>query len=115
MFSAIIINAKRFPFQLCNIGAYLILASLIFKNQKLFNFTFIVNLTGAIFALMVPDLENNGLFQLYNMHFILEHTNILVIPILALCFKLFKPVDKYALKDCFFGLFWYSLVIGDDF
>lgn len=118
MFSAIIINAKRFPFQLCNIGAYLILASLIFKNQKLFNFTFIVNLTGAIFALMVPDLENNGLFQLYNMHFILEHTNILVIPILALCFKLFKPVDKYALKDCLIGFsvyFGIVLLLGTTF
>lgn len=118
MFSAISINAKRFPLQLCNIGAYLILASMIFKNQKLFNFTLIVNLTGAIFALAVPDLDNNGLFQLYNMHFILEHTNILVVPILALCFKIYKPVDKYALRDCMLGFcayFAFVLVLGTAF
>lgn len=111
MFSAISINMKRMPLQLCNIGAYLILASMVFNNQKLFNFTLIVNLTGAIFALAVPDLDNNGLFQLYNMHFILEHTNILVVPILALCFKLFKPVDKYALRDCLIGFSCYFLIV----
>ena len=118
MFSAISINAKRFPLQLCNIGAYFIWASMIFKNQKLFNFTLIVNLTGAIFALAIPDLDNNGLFQLYNMHFIFEHTNILVVPILALCFKIFKPVDKYALRDCMVGFCCYFalvLVLGTTF
>lgn len=111
MFSAISINIKRLPLQLCNIGAYLILASMIFKNQKLFNFTLIVNLTGALFALAVPDLDNNGLFQLYNMHFILEHTNILVVPILALCFKIFKPVNIYALRDCLIGFCCYFVVV----
>ena len=111
MFSAISINIERLPLQLCNIGAYLILVSLIFKNQKLFNFSIIVNLTGAIFALAAPDLEGKGLFYLWNMHFIFEHTNIIIIPILALCFKLFKKLDKYALRDCIVGFSCYFLLV----
>lgn len=111
MFSAVSINFERLPLQLCNIGAYLILASMIFRNQKLFNFSIIVNLTGAIFALAVPDLEGKGLFYLWNMHFILEHTNIIIIPILALCFKLFKKIDKYALRDCIIGFSCYFLIV----
>lgn len=111
MFSAISINIERLPLQLCNIGAYLILVSLIFKNQKLFNFSIIVNLTGAILALAAPDLEGKGLFYLWNMHFIFEHTNIIIIPILALCFKLFKKLDKYALRDCIVGFSCYFLLV----
>ena len=111
MFSAVSINIERLPLQLCNIGAYLILASIIFRNQKLFNFSVIVNLTGAVFALAVPDLEGKGLFYLWNMHFILEHTNIIIIPILALCFKLFNKIDKNALKDCLAGFSCYFLIV----
>lgn len=111
MFSAVSINIERLPLQLCNIGAYLILASMIFRNQKLFNFSIIVNLTGAIFALAVPDLEGKGLFYLWNMHFILEHTNIIIVPILALCFKLFKKIDKFALRDCIIGFSCYFLLV----
>ena len=86
MFSAISINAARLPIQLCNIGAFLILLSLMTKNKKIFNFTVIINVVGAIFALAMPDLDGEGLFYLYNMHFIFEHTNVLLVPILALMF-----------------------------
>ncbi len=103
MFSAISINIARLPFQLCNLGAFLILISLITKNKKLFNFTMIINVIGVIFALASPDVDNKGLFYLYNMHFILEHTNVLVIPVLALSYGIFPRLDKKALWDCLLG------------
>ena len=70
MFGAISMSIKRLPFQLCNIGAYLILLSLITENKRIFNFTLIVNVIGVLFALFLPDLDGEGLFYLYNMHFI---------------------------------------------
>ena len=100
MFGAISLNIERLPFQLCNIGSYLILVALITKSKKIFDFTVIVNVVGVIFALAVPDLDldGEGLFYLYNMHFILEHTNVLVVPILALLLKIFTRLDRKSLK-----------------
>lgn len=103
MFSAISINIERLPLQLCNIGSFLILFALIFKNRKIFNFTVIVNVVGVLFALAIPDLDGEGLFYLYNMHFILEHTNVIVVPILALLYGLFPRLDRHALKHYFIG------------
>ncbi len=111
MFGAISITIKKLPFQLCNIGSYLIILSLITKSRKLFNFTVIVNVVGIMFALFVPDLQGKGLFYLYNMHFIYEHTNVLVAPILALLFKIFPRLDKKALKDCLIGFTIYFVVV----
>ena len=118
MFGAISISIKRLPFQLCNIGALLVLVSLITENKHIFNFTVIVNVVGVLFALAVPDLDGKGLFYLYNMHFILEHTNVLVVPVLALLFQLFPRLDKVALKDCVIGFcmyFGFAWIMGTMF
>jgi len=111
MFSAISINIERLPLQLCNIGSFLILFSLILKNRKIFNFTVIVNVVGVLFALAMPDLDGEGLFYLYNMHFILEHTNVIVVPILALLLGLFPRLDKKALKHYLIGFTLYFVLV----
>lgn len=109
MFSAISINIERLPFQLCNLGSFFILFSLITKNKKLFNFTVIINVIGVLFALVSPDLDGKGLFYLYNMHFILEHSNVLVVPMLALLLNVFPRLDKKALCDCLLGFTIYFI------
>lgn len=111
LFGIISLNIKRAPLQLCNIGAYLVLISLITKNKKIFNFTVIINVVGVILAVAVPDLEGKGFFYLYNMHFILEHTNVLVVPVLALLLKIFPRLDKYALRDCIVGFTIYFVSV----
>ena len=107
MFGAISINIERLPLQLCNVGSYLVLLTLITKSKKLFDFAVIVNVVGVLFALAMPDLDGKGLFYLYNMHFILEHTNVLVVPILALLLNIFERLDKKSLKHFFFGFLIY--------
>ncbi len=112
MFGAISIDIKRMPFQLCNIGSFLILFSLITKSKKLFDFTVIVNVVGVLFALAVPDLAGEGLFYLYNMHFIFEHTGVIVIPVLALLLNQFPRLDRKSIKhfllgfSAYFGFVW---------
>lgn len=111
MFSAISINIERLPLQLCNIGSFFILISLITKNKKIFNFTVIINVVGVLFALAMPDLDGKGLFYLYNMHFMLEHGNVLIIPILALMLNVFPRLDKKALRDCLVGFGIYFVAV----
>ena len=111
MFGAISINIERLPLQLCNVGSYLVLFTLITKSKKLFDFAVIVNVVGVLFALAMPDLDGKGLFYLYNMHFIFEHTNVLVVPILALLLKIFERLDKKSLKHFFFGFLIYFVSV----
>ena len=111
MFTAKGITIKKLPLQLCNLASYFILFSLITNSKKLFEFTAIVNVAGVLFALLVPDLENKGLFYLYNMHFIFEHTNILVVPILVMLFKIFPRFDKKSLKHCLIGFSIYFVSV----
>ena len=111
MFGAISLNIKRLPLQLCNIGSYLILIALMTKSKKIFDFTIIVNVVGVLFALALPDLDGEGLFYLYNMHFVLEHTNVLVVPILALLLNIFPKLDKQSLKVFFWGFLIYYLSV----
>lgn len=111
MFGAISVNLKRLPLQLCNIGAFLILAVLVSENRHLFNFMIIVNVVGVVLALAVPDLAGKGLFYLYNMHYVFEHTNVLVIPVLCLTLGLFDPPDRRTLRDCLVGFSGYFATV----
>lgn len=111
MYSAISIKVAKLPFQLCNLGAFLVLLSLVAKSKKLFNFTVVINVIGVLFAVACPDVSNKGLFYFYNMHFILEHTNLLVVPILTLLFGIFPRLDKQALKDCLIGFSIYFVSV----
>ncbi|MBQ0017204.1 MAG: YwaF family protein, partial [Clostridiales bacterium] len=111
MFGAITLTAKRLPFQLCNIAAFFIPLTLITNNRHLFNFTMITNVAGVLFALAVPDLSGQGLFYLYNMHFVIEHTNIIIVPLLIASFKLFDRIDLKSLKEALigFGIYFVSV------
>lgn len=107
MFGAISINIERLPLQLCNVGSFLVLFTLITKSKKLFDFAMIVNVVGVLFALAMPDLDGEGIFYLYNMHFIFEHTNVLVVPVLALLLKVFERLDMKSLKHFVYGFLIY--------
>lgn len=99
------------PLQLCNLGAYLALIMLITKNEKLFHFTLIVNVVGALIAIMILDIGEGQIFRIWTVHFIVAHTKVLVIPILALVLKIFKPIDKKMIKHFSIGFSMYFLLI----
>lgn len=110
MFS-LTINVRRLPFQLCNIASYIIILTILLKNQKLYNFIFLVNLLGAGLALFIPDVNNEGIFEVWNMHYVYEHTNIVVVPIMLSLFKVFKPVNRQSLIDALKGFFIYFIIV----
>ena len=109
------INFKKFPFQLCNIGSYLILITLITKNKHLFNFCIVVNVVGATIAMIILDVNNVGIGYYWNIHYILEHGKVIIIPILCLLFKIFEPLTKKDVKDVLIGFssyFTFVLLFG---
>ncbi len=105
------ISYLRLPVQLCNIGAYLILIALLTRSRALFDFTYIVNVVGAIIALAVPDVDGEGIFYLWNMHFFAEHTWVIVTPVLALALGVFPRLDRASLKHIVIGFTAYYLFV----
>lgn len=111
MFS-LTINIKRLPLQLCNLASYLMLIALIFKNKAIFNFNFLVNVVGAAIALLVPDVKGYNIFEIWNLHFIYEHTNVIVVPVLSLLFGVFGKINLKSYRDAVIGFTSYFIIIS---
>lgn len=100
------LNMKRLPFQLCNLGSYLILISLILKKQPFYNFIFLANVPGALIAFCAPDI-NNGLLSYWNIHFYFEHMWVFIIPLLMVSLRIMERPNKTAWKHFFIGFSTY--------
>ena len=95
-------SIPRLPIQLCNIASYLYLIAIPFKCKRLFQFCFIANITGAILAILMPDFTP-GAFGFWNMHFVLEHSLVFMIPALAMGLRIFPRITRRSLKYTFIG------------
>ena len=107
-------SLSRMPVQLCNLAAYLYIIAIPFKRKKLFQFCYLANITGAIIAFVAADFSG-GALGFWNMHFVYEHTLVLMVPALAMGLRIFPRLDKKAIKYTFIGFtiyFLFSLSIG---
>ena len=106
------LTCKRMPFQLCNIAAYLILVSIVTKNRSLFLFNILINVAGGLIALFVMDAEtSNGILSKGNIHYIVEHHNVILTPLLCLFLGIFKPIEKKDFKAFVKGFSLYFIFI----
>ena len=96
------LNIKRLPFQLCNIAAYFYLIGIVFKLKRFLQFCFIANLVGTLFALIGPDF-GPGKTSFWNIHFLLEHTLVFIIPVAYMGLRLVPRVTRRSWKYYFIG------------
>lgn len=84
------------PIHLCNISLFLVPIGLLKKNNMLLAYGFYIAPLGAFFALTFPSKTFVGLnpFYLHMMGFIGTHANIVIIGVLLVSLKIFKPVFK---------------------
>ncbi len=99
---------KRLPIQLCNLAAYLLLPAMIFKMKRLFQFCFIANMFGTVFAILLADFSQ-GYFAFWNVHFLLEHSLVLMVPALAMGLRIMPRLTKKSLKYFFIGFTVYFI------
>ncbi len=118
MFSAAwMLSVMKLPLQLCNLGSYLALIMLAKKSQKIYHFTLIVNVVGAVIAVFLLDIlkKDSSLTHFFVIHYIVEHTRVLAIPILCLILKVFKPITLKSLKHFTVGftIYWAAILVID--
>ncbi len=107
------LNVMKLPLQLCNLGSYLALLMLVKKSDKIFHFTLIVNVVGAAIAFCVMDIgkDSSHLTRLWVVHYIVEHTKVLAIPVLCLVLRIFKPIEARSIKHFSIGFTGYYLFV----
>ena len=112
------ITAHRMPFQLCNMAGFFIIAMLIKRSEKIYHFTLIINSVGALIAMVLCDTTPYGVSYVMNAHYILEHTNVILVPLLCATLGIFKPLKTRDIKDFVLGFtayFLFVLLIGGIF
>lgn len=105
------IVTQRYPLQLCNIAGLFILIMLLTRNKYLEKFVLVVNTLGAVIAVIMLDSANAGISYIMNVHFIVEHTKILLIPFLSLALGVIRPLEKKDLKTVVIGFTIYFVTI----
>lgn len=107
-------SIPRLPIQLCNLAAYFFIFAFVFNMPRFAQFCFLTNTTGTLIALILPDFLL-GAFGFWNMHFVLEHSLVLMIPALAMGLRLCDRPTKKSLKYAFIGFsvyFVFCLTVG---
>jgi len=105
-----VITATRYPLQLCNIAGAFMLITLLTKNEKMFHFTLTINVTGAMIAIILCDSTKDvGVLYEMNIHYMVEHINVFLIPLLAISLGVFKPLKKKDSKDMLIGFACYYM------
>ena len=109
------LNVMKLPLQLCNLGSYLALIMLAKKSEKIYHFTLIVNVVGALVAIIILDImkKDSSLTHFFVIHYIVEHTKVFIIPILCLIIKVFKPLNMKSLKHFSVGftVYWFFILV----
>lgn len=107
------LNVMKLPLQLCNLGSYLALVMLLTKNEKIYHFALVVNVVGAIVAIIILDIQKDRshVTGLWTVHYVVEHTKVLVVPILCLILRIFKPIRLKSVKDFSIGFTAYYLFV----
>ncbi len=79
------------PFHLCSVSLFTYPLAVFTDNRIFRNFIYAVNMPGAVFALITPDIGNSPMLSFYFMHLIIAHTFIVMIPLYMVCCGFFRP------------------------
>ena len=79
------------PFHLCSISLFTYPLAVFTQNKVFRNFIYAVNMPGAFFALVTPDIGNSTALSFYFVHLMVAHTFIALIPLYMVVCGLFRP------------------------
>ena len=96
------LNPVAWPLHLCNTAMFIIPICLLFRFEKLFYFTYFINVAGALFAMVMPSYDNVNLFSWKLVNFWVNHYPAFFMPLLLVALKVF---DRPKIKQ-----FYYSMI-----
>ena len=112
---SIFTSLTAWPLHLCNTAMFIIPLVLIFKMEKLYYFTIFINVLGAFFAMVMPDVEGLNWLSAGSMQFWSNHYMAMLLPVLLMSLRIFKrPKMKQFIYSlvAFFGYYVLVLVMN---
>ena len=101
------------PLHLCNTAMFIVPLCLIFRMKRLFNFTLFINVLGAFFALILPDLANDmNVLEYRSVHYWLNHYSAFFMPVLLIALKMFErpKFRQWVYSLISFAVYFFSVV-----
>ena len=99
------------PFHLCNTAIIMMFCAYIFKMKGVFYFTYFVNVLGALFAMLTPNVTTD-VFAHASMRFWYNHIYAFSLPLLGIALKVYdRPTLKMMSKAIFWFTIYYIIVI----
>lgn len=110
-FSAFL-NVTNWPFHLCNTAMYIIPLCLIFKWDKLFYFTYFINVLGAFLAMVMPNYSSGlNLFDYGIVRFYINHYIAFFMPLLMVALRVYARPKLKQFKYSMVGFGIYFLLV----
>lgn len=107
------INAHRgnlsYPLHLCNTAIIIMLFTYVFKLQGLFYFTYLINVLGAAFAILLPNTGDNLLTLQSTVVYWYNHTYAFVLPLFGVSLKIFPRPNLKLIKKAIIAFSAYVL------
>ena len=106
------LDITAWPFHLCNTAMYIIPICLIFKWDKLFYFTYFINVLGAFLAMAVPNYSSEAnLFSTSLVNFYVNHYIAFFMPILMVALRIYKRPTLKTFIYSLIGFFIYFILV----
>ena len=105
-------NVLHWPFHLCNTAMYIIPLCLIFRWEKLFYFTYFINVFGAFLAMLMPNYSDGiNLFSTEIVRFYVNHFIAFFMPILIVALRVYKRPKLKQFKYSMVGFAFYFVLV----
>lgn len=108
------LHVTSWPFHLCNTAMYIIPICLIFKWEKLFYFTYFINVLGAFLAMAMPNYaEGLNLFSTRIVNFYINHYIAFFMPLLMVALRVYErpKLKQFKYSMIGFGIYFVLVLI----
>lgn len=110
---SMLVNVNNLPIHLCHTALYIVPICIAFKLNKLFYFTYFINVFGALAAMLFPNTgDGNNIFAPNVILFWYNHIAAFATPLLGVALGIFeKPKFKQMLWSLFFFFIYFVIII----
>ncbi len=106
------LHVTNWPIHLCNTAMYIIPICLIFKWEKLFYFTYFINVLGAFLAMAMPNYaEGLNLFSTRIVNFYINHYIAFFMPLLMVALRVYERPKLKQFKYSMIGFGIYFVIV----
>lgn len=106
------LDITHWPFHLCHTAMFIIPLCLIFKWEKLFYFTYFINVFGAFLAMLMPNTAGDAnILQQSTVAFYINHYIAFFMPVLIVALKVYERPKLKEFKYSMIGFAGYFLLV----